>query len=97
MLLQLPKDVLKYILSIVVYNTYVEKYQHFQDSFEENSQRLTETGHFREKKSLMVDEMVQLSSVHTKVHQILLSVCVWEYGRWTFDERFFAQIKTAFF
>lgn len=79
MLLSLPKDVLRYILSIVVYDTLVEHYSIFcerTNSVSQNISLLTSTYSMdcRFTDSKMAAAVKCLSLVHPSIHRLLVDV-----------------------
>lgn len=101
MLLDLPKDVLSYILSIVVYETYVENYNRNGMLLRDNILSMTKQRSFYCRyggcKARLSQVMRILSAIHPKIRQILMSAC--ETGAsenknitkhvWRFREHFF--------
>lgn len=84
---QLPKDLIRYILSIVVYDAYQEMYWHNR-SFPVGS-------HFECNRnvSAMANLMLELSLVHPVFHKVLANVSKTSNGNgrtntWHFDESF---------
>lgn len=75
MLVILPKDVLAYILSITVYETYVEKYPHFAQghTITENVAQITNGSEFdyHLENSEMATAVKRLSDIHPTTQKLL--------------------------
>lgn len=88
MLLQLPKDILRYILSLCLYDTFHDEYARI------HIDALTTPSYFHGGclvGSPMSAAMLRLSKVHPTIRRILISVSVWDSNgvSWCFDEHFF--------
>lgn len=97
MLIELPKDILKYILSLVVCDYYAYTYDRsarkrskcVQDEY---VALLSLEGRFEQKhdKSHMANRIHKLSQTHPKIRRILKEATIWDgHGSWGFDEMFF--------
>ena len=94
MLLQLPKDVLTYILSIVVFETYITQVSPFVRSTTFLIDELTRPGAFTcfvDNSITMVPLMKTLSLIHPSIHKLLLTGCKKLVGgnRWSYKRSFF--------
>ncbi len=92
----LPKDILQYILSIVVYDYYLSHYDHVWpsliSSYEMRIALLTSEGRFEShwSRSSMAAYLLVLSQTHPKIRSILKSATIPDSdNRWHFDEQFF--------
>jgi len=96
MLLRLPKDVLKYILGIVIYDQYIVLYRHAKDETSLNLQRLTEGHNFdvRFNCSQLGHYTHNLSMVCPVFRQILKSVSKFDGAWWCFDRQLFHYFFT---
>lgn len=102
-----PTDILRYILSIVVYDTFVTNYSEYsaEKSFEDNISQITkEDGDFycSYAKSKMARSMKKLSLIHPKIKRILVNASKLYlngkeyYSRlWGFDRSFFATLEAS--
>lgn len=97
MLLELPKDILKYILSLVICDYYSYTYDRTarirtNRIIDEYIALMSLEGRFDQKceKSHMSYKMIMLSQTHPKIRRILKDVSVFDgNGSWGFDEMFF--------
>ena len=66
-LLQLPKDILRYIMSIVVYDIYIVEYMHADRSLQENIERMTTVGNFdcATRLSMLAEALQNLCQTHS--------------------------------
>lgn len=86
MLLALPKDVLEYILSLLVYDTFMQNYVRSEakgalaftsKEIQKNVQRMCVSGFDSSyRHSLMSTQMKNLSHVHPRIRKILLGITV---------------------
>ena len=95
MLLGLPKDVLTYILSIVVYEVYVEKYGAAWRGVGVNVQTITQFGGDFERRyenSQMASFLKVLCLVHPVVKQLLRKTTRPYDQLWSFKREFFQTL-----
>lgn len=100
MLLQLPKDVLSYILSIVAYETFLKEYGASRTNLADNVVELTDKIiQFNRLCCFPMSKFMQsLSWAHPIIRKILISAC--EFGvspfsgepRWRFRDHFFGTL-----
>lgn len=95
MLLQLPKDILTFILSIVVDDVFQQQYSSAEETIPERIKSLCGRGGRFDCESWvssMARFMVQLSHVHPLIRQLLRHGCQWHVGKekeWIFLPCFF--------
>lgn len=96
MLLKLPKDVLSYILSLVIYETFEKNYAAMLSSIETNLHRLTHDFEFycEYNNGCMSGTIKQLSRVHPVFRQILIRATVFSNRDRNFPD---FQFKRSFF
>ena len=91
MLLQLPKDILYYILSIVLYDNYVNSYYHNPSDVKKNVEALVRCNFdCRYNYSKMASFVKQLSSIHSIIRKMLRASSWFDtHPWWGFEKRFF--------
>lgn len=109
-LIQLPTDILRYILSLVVYDAFVTNYPIYADeSVETNVSTITKKGgdfYCLVTESKMTRTMKMLGLVHPKTRHILLNASkfyhqgngdTWNYANrlWSFDPTFFVTLAQS--
>lgn len=101
MLILLPKEILEYILSIIIYDRYALCYPYYAKTCSKTEviEKLLQWRFYRKYKlSEMAPLVKQLSLIHPRIRQILvqatwISTEVFQHRTWQFRERFFLTLN----
>ena len=94
MLTLLPRNLLEYILSIVVYEYFCSEFAFRRNEVGLNVKLMRNSFNLPVSTSRMAMFVLDLRLVHSQINRIFLSVCKREEMRWGFDDRFFHTLVT---